>query len=262
MNVNEHVLKPLKRLIREPAFVVCCVVLALSGVVLQVAAQRIGMVFIKQPLELRKPLDELNESRLRPYRLVKNILIENMDVVEALGTKEYVQWVLEDEDAANDDPTKYVNLFITYYTGDPDQVPHVPEVCYQGGGANTEILADMEMQLPREGGGETIIPVRIMGVSLSSKGLMGRQETKVLYFFSANGDYKCKRNAVRFRLYKLTDKYAYFSKVELSFPKGGGMSLAEVLSAGTKLCRRLVPLLVEEHWPEWPPAETEDEIKN
>jgi hypothetical protein len=76
----------------------------------------------------------MKEQALRPYVVKQKEQILNRDVLESLGTEEYLQWILEAPDAAPGSPTRFCSLFITYYTGNPDMVPHVPDECYVGGG--------------------------------------------------------------------------------------------------------------------------------
>ena len=59
--------------------------------------------------------------------------IENQEVVKELGTKDYIQWIIEDSNAPLDSSVRKCFLFITYYPL-PDKVPHVPEECYAGAG--------------------------------------------------------------------------------------------------------------------------------
>ncbi|MHC4313372.1 MAG: hypothetical protein ACYSW3_13010, partial [Planctomycetota bacterium] len=87
----------------------------------------------KESLPLKKSLDLLDENDLSPYKVVKKTEISDQDTLENLGTQDYIQWRLEDTDAAVDSTVHRCELFITYY-GLSDRVPHVPEECYTGGG--------------------------------------------------------------------------------------------------------------------------------
>jgi hypothetical protein len=75
----------------------------------------------------------------------------------------------------------------------------------------------------------------------------------VLYFFKVNGEYTVSRGQTRIALNKnLFNKFSYFSKVELVFNQ---MLVApgkeESVAAGEKLLAVLLPILEEEHWPDW-----------
>ena len=84
-------------------------------------------------MPLKKSLDRLDEKDLAPYKVVSKEKIQNPDTLKALGTKDYIQWILEDTGQAANSPAKEFLLFITYYKL-PDRVPHVPEECWTGGG--------------------------------------------------------------------------------------------------------------------------------
>ncbi len=53
------------------------------------------------------------------------------------------------------------------------------------------------------------------------------------------------------------DKYAYFSKVEVTFPVPAGMPQAAVDKAveeGKRFLQVMLPVLVRDHWPDWQAA--------
>ena len=106
------------------------------------------IITIKHPIPLQKPLEEMNFEAIAPYRLQSQQRIENHDIVKELGTEDYLQCFLEDTEAGKSSPIRYCSLFITYYTGDPDTVPHVPDECYVGGGNKqiTKEVLDLEIR--------------------------------------------------------------------------------------------------------------------
>ena len=65
--------------------------------------------------------------------MVEKTKIENQDILNTLGTEDYIQWTLEDKSVPAESKTRFCTLFITYYSL-PDIVPHRPEECYIGGG--------------------------------------------------------------------------------------------------------------------------------
>jgi len=244
-----------KEIWRDRHFLICTLLLAILAGGMEVLARKQEAYFRKLPLELRKPLDELAENKLGPYVVIKKHKIEDEDVESELGTNDYIQWQLEDRSAAADDPARSVILFITYYTGDPDIVPHIPEVCYQGGGGQVGQTreAEIRVSLSSIGGPEEVtIPVRIVDMQTPSS-LNGHQ--KIVYFFSVNGDYKCTRNQVRMRANYWLDRYSYYSKVELDFLNQEEMTFEQALSATEKVAGVILPELITQHWPLWPPPE-------
>src|SRR4030042_1915767 len=83
----------------QPAFLICAVVLATAGASMSIAIKSFGLYLKKEPCPLKKPLDLLDEKGLTPYKVISKGKIENQDVIETLGTEDYIQWVLEDLDS-------------------------------------------------------------------------------------------------------------------------------------------------------------------
>ena len=261
--------KIIKPYIQFP-FLVCLAVLALAAGFKEAAIEQFGIVFKKQSIPLRKSLDDLDESKLAPYRVGRKLKIENPDVLEALGTKDYIQWELEDTEADALSPTRYCSLFITYYTGDPDRVPHVPEECFTGVG--NQLLSSQAVRLAldldsgqiaglRTNNGKAELGARYLVFSKKNTNVwISDRKYGVMYFFKANGRFASGRTGVRAIMSKnLFGTYSYFSKVEWMFyGNGSGGRIygnkADVLSAGEKLISVLLPLLETEHWPDWEKA--------
>jgi len=244
-----------KRIWSDQRFLICMLTLVVCAGGMEVLARKHEAYFRKLPLELRKSLDELDENKLGPYVVVKKHKIEDEDVESELGTSDYIQWQLEDSQAAADAPTRDIMLFITYYTGDPDIVPHIPEVCYQGGGGQIGQTREGEIRvsLSSIGGPEEVtIPVRM--IDMQVPGAVNAHQ-KVVYFFSVNGDYKCTRNRVRMRANYWLDRYSYYSKVELDFMNKEEITFDQALAATEKLVGQILPELITQHWPQWPPQE-------
>jgi hypothetical protein len=231
----------------QPAFLICVVVLAIAAAV----SGKLSVVK-KEFLPLKKSFDALNEARLAPYKVVKKLKIENKDIVEALGTQDYIQWVLEDMNAKHGSSVKKCMLFITYY-GRPDRVPHVPEECYTGGGF--QILAkDDVMFYIKDAGFERKVEGQYRVFSSGKADLRQRLEKfPVLYFFNVNGKYAGSRGKARFVLNKnLFHKFSYFSKVELVFNQAlVAPSKEDAVAAAEKLLTVILPILEQEHWPSW-----------
>ncbi len=236
---------------------ICTVILALCAGGLKLVAEKMKLHFLKARIELQKPLDELDQSKLLPYKVIHKWTIPD-EIVTELGTTEYIQWTLEDTSVANNDPARYISLFITYYSGDPgpgnvSKVTHIPDVCYVGGGAEIKRAENTTIDVPGCGLKDDKLPIRVLGMSMP--GVFERQRKYVLYFFAVNGHYDCRRNALRTALKNLHDKYSYYSKVEMSFKGGSNITEAGALKAAQKLVRKLLPVLIKDHWPVWPPKD-------
>ncbi len=238
----------------DKAFIACLALLLTCALGLQGAVKALGYYLRKEPLPLQSVLDDLDERKLEPYKVQHKIKIENDDIVAELGTEDYIRWVFEDSTVKSNDPTRIIEMFITYYTGDPDAVPHIPDRCILGSGGIIESARNTTIKVPDCQAMEDTVPVRILDVVKVDRADVSEDGMLVVYFFSVNGDFHCRRNRVRHRLNALTDRYAYFSKVEF-YVRGGGADREEkALAAVEKLCRKVVPELVQSHWPQWPPV--------
>ena len=237
----------------QPAFVLCVITLAAAVVGMPELIKHLGVYFIKLPLPLKSPLDKIDKQLLSPYEVVREYKIDNPKVEEALGTKDYIQWELVDTEAPANSPVRRCSLFITFYTGNPDQVPHVPEECYTGGGAQQLVSQDLEING---------IPLRKLTFGNKTTNLWSAEvKFDVLYFFKVNGEYAGSRDACRSHLQaNLFSKYSYFSKVEWKFYNISSVNAAiypnkdEVIKASEKLLSVLVPVLEKNHWPDWKKA--------
>ena len=267
------------RVYLQPAFLICAVVLATAGAGMSIAIKSFGVYLRKEPLPLKKSLDLLDENDLASYKVISKLKIENEEIVRALGTEDYIQWILEDSDAEANGPVKKCMLFITYYQL-PDRVPHVPEECYAGGGfqklASDSITLEINNPAPiepepdrfkpnaeadislKDNWGGTGFERKIRGKHLvfgSTRANLGTRGGKfpVLYFFKVNGDYAASREEARIALNKnLFRKSSYFCKVELVFNQTLiPPNKEQAVKAGEKLLAVILPILETKHWPDW-----------
>ncbi|MBW8039335.1 MAG: hypothetical protein FVQ85_04990 [Planctomycetes bacterium] len=208
----------------------------------------------KEPLPLKKSLDLLDEKALAPYKVVSKPKISNQEVIDSLGAQDYIQWILEDADAAVDSAVRNCSLFITYYDL-PDRIPHVPEECYTGGGHQRLTSDSVTFEINKQGIMEKI-PGRYLVFASTNSNYWG-MDTKfsVLYLFNVNESYANSREDARFALNKnIFSKYSYFSKVEwkffnIRFGKPIYPGKEEAIAASQKLLSIILPILEKEHWP-------------
>jgi len=176
------------------------------------------------------------------------------NVEEALGTQDYVFWTLRDStyDDRPLDPRGRVHLAVTYYTGKPDPVPHTPDVCFLGSGYQIEGVVNRTVSVD-VGGRSMDIPIR--AVTFVKSSLLDLDELTVVYTFYCNGQFAASRNSVRRIVNHPLADHAYYSKVEISF--GGGLcqpkypSAEDSIEAAVRLLSEVLPVLLEEHWPDW-----------
>lgn len=248
--MNEFVIQPLARLLRQPAFVICILILAVCAGGIHVGADKMKMHFRKEPVPLQKSLDDLDVVKLQHYKLLQAAKISS-EIESELGTKDYIQWVLEDTQAKANDPFRLVSLFITYYTGNPDKVPHVPDVCYVGGGGLVRNAENSRITITENGTKDDQIPIRLLDIETKDHLGLSNQTRTVGYFFAVNGTYRATRQGVQLLQNNVYDRYAYFSKVELYFPAVQKESRSVIISEMEKFLQLLVPVLVEDHLPRW-----------
>jgi len=256
-------MKNLAKIYIQPAFLICTAVLAIAGTGKKFTIEKLGVILKKEAIPLKKSFDFLDESAIEPYKVIKKSKIENKDVLEQLGTEQYLQWELEDTKAAPHSPVRYCSLFITYYTGDPDAVPHIPEECYVGGGSQRLGAESITLSLSHSGGIQNApeqkdIDVRyVLFTRPSSDIFQPSSKYAVLYLFRVNGVYTAGRNDTRrIMSQNLIGKYSYFSKVEWKFYGGGFGGIIypdkqEVIQASEKMLSVVLPVLEKAHWPDW-----------
>lgn len=243
-------------------FGICVTILLVSAVSMQAVARAFGHYFSKQPVPLKRPLAALDRSKLLPQYVLHPIQPPPIppDVLQTLGTEEYLNLRLVDQSRPPTDPAALAHLFITYYTGQPDMVPHVPDYCYQAGGYDSQGARNVEIRVPDVGAEEDRIPVRMLAFGVRGEGLVPAigatpaARMYVMYFFHTNGAYRTTRDEVRLRVAKLTDRYAYYAKFEARFTDATGRVPAgesESLAALERLMGKVLPIVLQDHFADW-----------
>jgi hypothetical protein len=241
------------RVYLQPAFLICVLVLAAAGAGMSVTMKKLGVVFRKELLPLKKSLENLDEMDLTPYKVVSKEKIENPDILRKLGTEDYIQWILKDTEQADNSPVKEFLLFVTYYKL-PDRVPHVPEECWTGGGYQKLGSEAVTFIVNNDEGFDTNVPAKYLVFAPKKTNLwQGGERIPNLYFFKVNGEYVGSRQEARIALNKnLFGKNSYFCKVELVFNRSSiAPSKGQAVEAGEKLLAVILPILEREHWPDW-----------
>jgi len=251
-------------------FYICVGMLLVAAATMQSVAAYFEVTFRKQAVPLKLPLDMIDQRKLlpdyRPHRFQFPALGE--ELVANLGTDQYLQWNLTDQRRSREDPTSLTRLFITYHTGRPDPVPHYPKECLAASGMVLRDESEIKVTVPRPDGVEVVIPVSILEFELPGGGNAalgepgGKQQRLVVgFFFYANGRYVTSREAVRLAVANLTDRYAYYSKIEVSFSDDDGRVLPDrdqAIEATRRLLHKLMPILWEDHYQDWEALERGD----
>lgn len=232
---------PPQRLLTPP-FVVAVLLLGTAAILAGPVAARLNLTQGKKALPLKTPLSSLDPTRLHPFTLVKAQGLDP-EVVEALGTDRYIAWLLEDTSVTADSPVRFANLFVTYYSGGVNLVPHTPDVCYLGSGYNpTQTHENNQAQLPSL---DATVPIRVC--SFVKTAIFNSDETTVVYTFYCNGRFVNTRTGVRILINDPKKTHAYFAKIEVSFPRADRKSAVE---GARRLFDKVLPILVREHFPD------------
>lgn len=250
----------------QPAFLICVLLLASAATTKTLIIRTMGWHLTKLPLPLQKPFHEMDEKDLLPYVVRSKMRIDNPDIVETLGTEDYLQWIIEDPAAEPHSPTRFCSIFVTYYTGNPDMVPHVPDECYVGGG-NERKAGYVDTALLHRGDGQTPEKIAYQNILFgTSADSVATTDVSffVAYLFRVNGQYSGSRTETRTILGRnFTSKYSYFSKVEWQFYGIDAFgrifpNRQQVVDASEPMLNVLLPALERSHWPDWDAANRQD----
>jgi len=188
-------------------------------------------VFDKPPAELSKPLDELPKTLGSPPRYIAEKPDEIMDheVVETLGTHNYLVRQYRDMTVKQGDPGEFINLNVNYYANGSSN-PHVPEVCWAGAGRVEAPGSGDTFEVPdvkRKYGPPVTLRVRLISfwpqkegsleLDKARKNAAGEQVyANVGYIFHVNGDYVSNAREVGSHFWKASNLYAYHCKIEMT----------------------------------------------
>jgi hypothetical protein len=245
----------LLRSVFTPPFILAAAMLIGSALLAGPVASVLGYTRIKKRLELKAELHTLDESKLAPYVLYKGRTADGKqilppEVIDALGTEQYLSWLLEDTSVPPNDPLRNVQLDVTYYSGGHDLVPHTPDHCRRGAGYNPIRLDNIEIIVPGLGLDGDRLPVR--ACTFGKTEVFKRERVEVIYTFYCNGRFIATRDGVRLHLNDPSHRHAFFSKVEVSFL---GANRDQSIRGAEKLLARVLPVLIEDHWPDFEAAE-------
>jgi hypothetical protein len=239
----------LKKAFIDRTFVICGVILFISAMGIQTLVGAMEIYLRKEAVPLVKPLSEFDARKMWPYKLVSSQKLQP-EIEEELGTKEYLQMTFEDTRIKDDRIAgKYINFFVTYYTGSTDQVPHVPDVCYVGGGFDSQGTRNTTIKVKNLGLKNDELPVREL--LFQNTRAMVPVIQPVIYFFGVNGTFVNDRTDVRLSLASPRLRYAYFSKVEVAFLGGSQPDKDQALEITGRFFSKAIPILMKDHWQNW-----------
>ena len=201
----------------------------------------------KLPLPLKKPLSTLDESSIVPYRILQRSQLDPL-VEEALGTKDYLNWQLEDASVPPTDPLRRATLFVTYDTGGRNLVPHTPDECFLGAGYQPSRPHETtELSIPSLIGRFSRVPARVC--TFGRTAVFHREQVTVLYTFGCNGRFASSRTECACCSTIQGTPMRTSARWRCTFPaRRGSKASRERRGCWTRCCR---PLL-RDHWPEFP----------
>jgi hypothetical protein len=227
-------------------------VLLISAATLNAAVAAMGVHLRKQRIE---PPDNRRVSAIatetQSYQRVGQDQVMSQEIVEELGTTNYLQRTYQLKDAGKDGnkdrPNPRMDVHLAYYTGMIDTVPHVPERCMTGAGwqivgfpksvplkfddrnwrsddgvpdklKGTVFTARLEADVSKDAKSDRIrLPFDPASIELRTSEFAGpgTQKLVVGYFFIANGGHTPSAEGVRSKAFNLTDDYAFYLKVQV-----------------------------------------------
>ncbi len=262
------------------AYLAVCATLAGSALGFRAAVDRLNVFLKKESVPLRESLDSLPIS-LGAWRRVGEDVRYPSDVETELGTKQYLVRTYEREVESG---TERVQFHVAYYTGLIDAVPHVPERCWGAAGMiMTEQPHTVALDVNSSAFGVSTVANAATGLPYPTATVLDpvtRKESVVYlpigpwadsvtefqqegdprhrvmggYFFVANGRMTSSPYDVRNLAFDLTDRYAYFCKVQctLALPADAatdehfGRVVGDFITAAIPEIMRCLP-----DWPQW-----------
>jgi hypothetical protein len=222
-------------------FVVAVVLLAAGGQVLEAGKKRGWFIVIKKPLPIRKPLADMDQAAVAPWKVVEQGRLP-ADAEEEVGTREYLNWVVSEPGAGVRRPAIQFTAF--YYTGVQDQVPHVGEEClFQAGMTQAGPKEVLRWQMPKLG--ETI---EIGKVVFDDPRQLG---VRLLNYYTicVNGEFRGDRTPVRIRMANPLDTHLYYCKVDVSIQVTANADVNALDAMARDMLDRGLAELVRSHWP-------------
>lgn len=231
----------LKKLLRQPSFLVAAGVLLVSAISLNAATAYLQLYFKKSPVEMSQAFTTI-DSHLGHWVQVSKDEKLGEDMEHVLGATHYLYRDYVDDRLVPADtikafegksaaerkgmalqiqrirPEAVINVGLTYYTGMVDTVAHIPDRCYIADGfepTHYNVVTWSAFE-GRPGRDQSDPPQDVRYINFEDQ-IASRQSTprNVAYFFHANGGYTSDPIGVRIRLQDLTQRYAYYSKIEL-----------------------------------------------
>lgn len=265
------------------AYLLVLATLVAGGIGMRGAMSALDVYLRKEPVAMRADFGSIPTILGRWKKIGED---QQMDaaMVESLGTDKY----LTRSYALDGDPSKgSMLLHLAYYTGMIDTVPHIPERCWGAGGLVQRgepvllplalpVLAEVRPDAPMNAASgkpypmatlvdpvtqaseDVALPIGDFAMTLTTfqDPKAPRFEQLGGYLFVANGRCTPSTLAVRQLAFDLTDRFAYFCKLQLSarYPVGDTPSRDVFRQQAEDFLAQLLPHLMR-RLPDWPSVE-------
>ncbi|MFM9144840.1 MAG: hypothetical protein ACKORL_05625, partial [Phycisphaerales bacterium] len=250
---------------------------------LRAAMRALDVYLKKEPVPLRADLGSI-PTRLGEWQKIGDDIVMDAAMVESLGTDRYLSL----SSALGGDPARgVISLHLAYYTCMIDTVPHIPERCWGAGGLiqagdperldlAIPSLGDVPADAPENRATgqrypmvrladpvtrieeRVALPIGALAMTLTTFQDPKAARIKQLggYMFVANGRCTPSTIGVRELAFDLTDRYAYYCKVQLSarYPDGEPPPKERFRRDAEDLLAHLFPHLMR-RLPDWPTVE-------
>ncbi|MCI0364805.1 MAG: exosortase-associated EpsI family protein [Phycisphaerales bacterium] len=268
----------------KPALVVACGLLLVCGLGFRWAVSQLNVYLKKEPVELRGSFDTISRSIGRWRALGKDHLLDEAMLME-LGTTKYLDRVYAiDGDARQG----VLNAHVAYYTGLIDAVPHVPDRCLVAAGFHKKTqpenlplevdrsswVEDSEftnlatgqaywnVRFKHDFTGQVVdvrMPVGDLRLRTTEFERPSQRNARVFggYFFIANGRATATPEGVRVMAFSLSEKYAYYCKVQFIY-SAADATPGKFVELVSEFLKDFLPELMQ-RLPDWAEVERRNE---
>ncbi len=230
----------LGRALPSPLFLICAVLIAAAAVGLRPGMAALAAHYVKESIDLRRPLAELRPAALPSFRPASHRDPPSLPS-DDIGTEDAVYLPIEGRRSAGTELEP--SLFVTYYSDPDDQVPHTPDVCYRQGGYIVNRMTTETIDVSGLGPEHAAITASIIDF------VHKERRRVVIYMFCACGDFCHSREQVRWVCARLRYRYVYFSKIEALVTYYAEEDADAAAEMARQLLREALPVLVAEHYP-------------
>jgi hypothetical protein len=233
----------------SPAFAAAMGVLLLSTLTLNAAVAAMGVKLRKEAIqpENNRRVAAVPAETASWQRIGKDVVL-SQEMVDELGTGNYLTRFYVRRDVQPGQRPVRLELHLAYYTGMIDTVPHVPERCVTGAGWTIQgfpitmplaldsnawkpdpsavtpdgaplLTAPLSSAAAIDAGKSRIrLPRNPQDIQLRVSVFSGPRDARLHagYFFIANGGHVPNAEGVRALAFNLTDRFAYYLKVQVS----------------------------------------------